>query len=107
MDALRHTETNAADDSPGRAFGLDGNLYLPVLLSLLAALLLFTILVLLLRVPFLIAAGLAGGPVAVCLVWAFLLRQGKPAGYDRDLVESWLGRDHFTRVNQDQRRVGE
>ena len=36
MTALRHTETNSADDSAGRAFGLDGNLYLPVLLAVLA-----------------------------------------------------------------------
>jgi hypothetical protein len=37
MTELRLTETNAADDSSGRAFGLDGNLYLPVLCATVGA----------------------------------------------------------------------
>ena len=44
MTELRHSETNAADDSAGRAFGLEGNLYLPVLLSVLGSLALFAVL---------------------------------------------------------------
>ena len=44
MTELRHIETNAADDSAGRAFGLEGNLYLPVLLSVLGSLALFAVL---------------------------------------------------------------
>jgi hypothetical protein len=41
MNDLRFTDTNAADDSAGRAFGLDGNLYLPVAAAALGAVGLF------------------------------------------------------------------
>ena len=30
MNELRLTDTNAGDDSAGRVFGLEGNLYLPL-----------------------------------------------------------------------------
>ena len=41
MNELRFTDTNAADDSAGRVFGLDGNLYLPVVSGLVAGVVLF------------------------------------------------------------------
>ncbi len=41
MHELRFTDTNAADDSAGRAFGLDGNLYLPVVGGGVAGVVLF------------------------------------------------------------------
>ena len=107
MTDLRQTETNAADDSSGRAFGLDGNLYLPVLLAVLGALGLFAVLNLGLRLGF-VTAGIATGlPLAVVLGWALLLKQGKPAGYDRDLIEHWLGGGHFTRAAGDQGGIAE
>ena len=36
MGELRFTDSNAGDDSAGRAFGLEGNLYLPVVFGLVA-----------------------------------------------------------------------
>lgn len=104
MSELRHTDTNAADDSPGRAFGLDGNLYLLVVAAVLAGLGLYAMLALLLRAPVL-AAGAVGAlpPIAVGL-WAALLRHGKPAGYDRDWLDHKLGRGDFTRVDAEQGR---
>lgn len=107
METLRHTETNAADDSSGRAFGLDGNLYLPVLLALVAALGLFSILVLVLGVPHTVAALVTGAPFAVVVAWAIFLKQGRPAGYDRDIVEYWLIGGNFTRVPAEKGRVAE
>ena len=107
MTELRHTETNAADDSAGRAFGLDGNLYLPVLLAVIGALALFAVLGLVLQVGFILAGVVVAVPLAAVLGWVVLLKQGKPAGYDRDLVEHLLGGGNFTRVTADQGRMVE
>lgn len=107
MTDLRHTETNASDDSSGRAFGLDGNLYVPVLLAVFGALGVFAILGVLLRVSYPVAGVVAGVPLAAVLGWVLLLRHGKPAGYDRDLVEHLLGGGSFTRVGCEQGRLAE
>lgn len=107
MTELRHIETNAADDSAGQAFGLEGNLYLPVLLSVLGSLALFAVLGLVARVNFVVAGLIAAVPLAVILGWVFLLKQGRPAGYDRDLLEHWLGGGNFTRVAAEQGRLVE
>lgn len=107
MTELKHTETNAADDSSGRAFGLDGNLYLPVLLTVLGALALFAVLGILVRVPYVLAAAVTGAPLATVIAWVLLLKQGKPRGYDRDVIEQWLGGGNFTRLGSDQGRLTE
>ena len=107
METLRHTETNAADDSSGRAFGLDGNLYLPVLMALVGALGLFSVLALVLAVPHTVAALITGVPFAVVVAWAVFLKQGRPAGYDRDLIEYWLIGGDFTRIPDEKGRATE
>ena len=85
---LRLTDTNAASDSKGRTWGLEGGLVLvahrrhrrghhrvlcparrPERSSL--------------TMSFLVALV----PVLVCLAYIFGLRQGKPPGYDRDCFE--------------------
>lgn len=101
---LRQTDTNAADDSPGRAFGLDGNLYLLVVGAILAGLGLYAVLALLLRAPAPVAGTVAALPPLAVGLWAALLRHGKPAGYDRDWLDGKLGRSDFTRVETDQGR---
>jgi hypothetical protein len=77
MTELRHTETNAADDSAGRAFGLDGNLYLPVLVAVVGALALFAVLGLLLRIKLIVAGIMVTVPLAVVLGWVLLLKTGQ------------------------------
>ena len=87
---LRFTETNSADDSTGKTWGLEGNLFWFVaggaFISVITLLLLFSVwrwsLVSAL-IPSLIPLGLA-------LLYAVTLRQGKPSGYDTDLFELWL-----------------
>jgi len=97
MNELRFTETNAADDSAGRAFGLEGNLYVPVVIAVVGAVALFALLTLLLRINF-VPAGLAAGlPVIIVVGWVMLLRNGRPAGYDRDFLENAVGGGDFTR----------
>lgn len=94
---LRYTETNAADDSAGRVFGLDGNLYLPLVVSVVAGIAVSVILVLLFRAGIVLAIGAGLIPVAAAIAWAAGLKHGKPAGYDRDRLDSLLRRNHFTR----------
>lgn len=107
MVELRQTETNSADDAAGRAFGLDGNLYLPVLLAVLTALVIFSGLGTLLHVSYPVAGSAAAVPLAAVIGWVLLLKQGRPAGYDRDLIEHLLGGAHFTRVPAEQGGLAE
>lgn len=102
---LRYTETNAADDSAGRAFGLDGNLYLPVVLTLLGALGLFAVLGLLLRLHLFVSGALAALPLAFMLAWAAFLKRGKPGGYDRDFLDNLMGLGDLTWVPADQEKA--
>ncbi len=95
MSDLRFTETNAGDDSSGRAFGLEGNLYLPLVLAVVGALAVFALLKL--CGASLGVAGLASAtPLTVVAGWVMLFKHGKPAGYDRDKWDDLMGRGHFT-----------
>ncbi len=107
MTELRQTDTNAADDSAGRVFGLDGNLYLPVLLTVLGSLAAFALLGYLLHVPWSVAGAITGGPVIVVVCWAVFLRQGKPAGHDRDFVEGLVGGSDFGKAAGNQEGLAE
>ena len=49
MDGLRITDSNSANDSRGRAFGLEGNDFIYVLVALVVALGLYLLLTVLLR----------------------------------------------------------
>lgn len=80
---LRLTETNSADDSAGRTWGLEGNLFWHVVagvfISVLTLLLCFSAL----RWSFGSSALLAAVPLTLSLTYVFGFRQGKPCGYDR------------------------
>lgn len=92
---LRFTETNSADDHAGQAFGLDGNLYLPVVLTGVGGIGLFGILGLVIHFPYAVAGAVAATPCVLTVLWVLLLRRGKPAGYDRDKLEDLVGGGHF------------
>jgi hypothetical protein len=102
MSELRVTETNAADDSAGRAFGLDGNLYLIVVVAALGSLGLYAVLALILAAGQVLALLVSVPPLLATLGWAIGLRHGRPAGYDRDWLDQRIGGGSFTRVSQDQ-----
>ena len=59
MSDLRITDTNSANDSKGRAFGLEGNDFIYVLIGLVGALGLYLVLNVLLHVQLLVAVLLA------------------------------------------------
>lgn len=103
MSELRITDTNSGDDAEGSAFGLTGNLYLPLVLAGVASPVAGIFLHFVVRVPAWLSAVLAAGPVVLAACWVFGLRQGKPAGYDRDRVEEWLGGGSFRLVAAQQK----
>lgn len=104
---LRHTDTNAADDSRGRAFGLDGDLYLPVVVAAVAALALFAVLGLMFRFGWMAAGLVASAPFGLTLLWVAGLRNGRPPANDRDTVEQWLVGGDFGRIAGRQRGLVE
>lgn len=90
MTELRYTDTNSADDARGRAFGLEGNLYLPLALATVLGIGGWALLRFVAGFGWFGAAVLPAVPVGGVLAWALLLRHGKPAGYDRDWMELWI-----------------
>ena len=87
---LRFTDTNSADDSKGRTWGLEGNLFWflagGAFISVVLMLLLFSAF----RFAFSTAVLVAAIPLLLVLVYVFGFRQGKPPRYDVDCLEYWL-----------------
>lgn len=84
---LRLTDTNAASDSKGRTWGLEGGLFWWLVGGIGAGITLFFVFLVILKSTLLTSFGLALIPVGLCLAYIFGLRQGKPPGYDRDIFE--------------------
>ncbi|MGA9452919.1 MAG: hypothetical protein WBW41_16435 [Verrucomicrobiia bacterium] len=84
---LRLTDTNAASDSKGKTWGLEGGLFWWLIGGIGAGIIVFFLLLVVLHESLLISFVAALVPVSVCLAYIFTLRQGKPPGYDRDCFE--------------------
>ena len=84
---LRLTDTNAASDSKGRTWGLEGGLFWWLVGGVGAGITLFFVLLVPMKSSFLTSSVVALLPIVLCLAYIFGLRQGKPPGYDRDMFE--------------------
>lgn len=84
---LRLTDTNAASDSKGRTWGLEGNLFWWLIGGVGAGITAFFILLVVAGSSLLASLLVALVPVVLCLAYIFGLRRGKPPGYDRDMFE--------------------
>ena len=84
---LRLTDTNAASDSKGRTWGMEGGLFWWLIGGIGAGIIVFFVLLVVLNESFLISFLVALVPVLICLAYIFAFRQGKPPGYDRDFFE--------------------
>jgi len=84
---LRLTDTNAASDSKGRTWGLEGGLFWWLIGGIGTGIILFFVLLVVLDVSLAMSFLAALVPVSLCLAYIFGLRQGKPPGYDRDIFE--------------------
>jgi hypothetical protein len=92
---LRLTDTNAASDSKGRTWGLEGGLFWWLVGGIGAGIALFFVLLVPLKSSLLTSFVVALVPVGLCLAYIFGLRQGKPPGYDRDCFERCLSTSGF------------
>ena len=84
---LRLTDTNAASDSKGRTWGLEGGLFWWLVGGIGAGITLFFVLLVVVSVSLFVSFLVALVPVLLCLAYIFGLRQGKPPGYDSDIFE--------------------
>ena len=92
---LRLTDTNAASDSKGRTWGLEGNLFWWLVGGVGLGIMVFFVLLVMMKASLLTAFACALVPVSICLAYIFGLRQGKPPGYDRDCFEHWISAGGF------------
>ena len=84
---LRLTDTNAASDSKGRTWGLEGGLFWWLIAGIGAGIIIFFVLLVVLDVSLAMSFVAALVPVLICLAYIFALRQGRPPGYARDCFE--------------------
>ncbi len=92
---LRLTDTNAASDSSGRTWGLEGSLVWWLIGGIGSAIVVFFALLVWIETSLLTSVLVAVVPLLLVLAYIFGLRQGKPPGYDRDLLELLLSGPGF------------
>lgn len=87
---LRLTDTNAASDSSGKTWGLEGGLFWWLVGGVGAGITVFFAGIVFLKSSLLTSFGGALIPVLLSLIYIFGFRQGKPPGFDRDFLEQRL-----------------
>ncbi len=92
---LRFTDTNAASDSKGRTWGLEGGLFWWLVGGVGVAITVFFVLLVMMNTSLLTAFLAALVPLGICLAYIFGFRQGKPPGYDCDCFEQWFSAGGF------------
>lgn len=90
MTELRITDTNSVNDSKGRAFGLQGNDFIYVLIAFVVALALYLIFAFVFRVGLGIALLFSLPILAAVVAWVALFRHNKPEGFAEDVFDDWL-----------------
>lgn len=100
---LRLTDTNAASDSQGRTWGLEGNLFWWLVGGVGVGITVFFVLLVVVSASLGTSFLAALVPMALCLIYIFGLRQGKPPGYDRDRFEQWTTGSGFAPEAQNAR----
>jgi hypothetical protein len=92
---IRFTETNSADDSQGQTWGLDGNLFWFMAGGAFAFVIILLVCFSAMRMGFFTSVLIAAVPLALCAIYVFVFRQGKPASYDVDCLDFWLSGSGF------------
>lgn len=86
---LRLSDTNSADDSTGRTWGLDGGLFWYLVAGVFAFVVTLLFLFSAMRVSFAASLVVAAVPLALMATYVFGFRQGRPPAYDLDIVDYW------------------
>lgn len=97
---IRFTDTNSADDSKGKTWGLDGNLFWYLIGGSFGSVVLMLLLFSAYHMSFAAATAVAIVPLALTLIYIFAFRQGKPPCYDVDCLEYWLFGKGFSAETQ-------
>lgn len=87
MNEVRITDTNSVNDSKGRAFGLEGNDFVYVLVAFVVALALYLVFAFVLRVGMAVALLFSLPVLLAVTAWVLLFRHNKPDGYAEDLFD--------------------
>lgn len=87
MNELRITDTNSANDSRGRAFGLEGNDFIYVLIAFVVALGLYLIFAFMLKAGMTVALVFSVPVFLAVAAWVLLFRHNKPDGYAEDFFD--------------------
>lgn len=87
---IRFTDTNSADDSKGKTWGMDGNLFWYLIGGAFTSVIIMLLLFSAYRMSFFAAAIVAVIPLTLVLIYVFCFRQGKPPRYDIDCLEYWI-----------------
>ncbi len=95
QSTLRLTETNSADDSKGRTWGLEGNLFWYVTGGAFASVLTLLFLFGMVRASFGASLMAAAIPLSLTFIYVFVFRHGKPSGYDKDCLDYWINGPAF------------
>ena len=99
-DEIRFTETNSGDDSKGRTWGLEGDLFWFMAGGAFAFVMVLLVCFSALKMGFFASLFLGALPLTLCLIYIFVFRQGKPAGYDMDCLDYWLNGSGFSPDSQ-------
>ena len=93
---LRFTDTNAGDDSKGRTWGLEGDLFWIAVGGGFASVMIVLLCFSALKMSLITSLVIAAVPLTLCLIYIFVFRQGKPASYDIDCLDHWLNGSGFS-----------
>lgn len=95
---LRLSDTNSASDSEGKTWGLDGDLFWYLVGGVFAFVITLLLLFSAFGIGFTQSLLVAAVPLILKLVYVFGFRQGKPPGYDVDLMDTWTSGKGFAPV---------
>ncbi|HEY3913206.1 MAG TPA: hypothetical protein VGN61_01865 [Verrucomicrobiae bacterium] len=92
---IRFTETNSADDSKGRTWGLDGDLFWFIAGGTFAFVIVLLVCFSAMKMSFTASLVLAAIPLTLCVGYVVSFRQSKPKAYDVDCLDLWINGSGF------------
>ena len=98
METLRRTSTNSATESEGVAFGLSGNLVLPIVAAAMVSAVLVTAVMIGNREPGAGALVFVASPTVLTAAYVILLKNNRKPRFEQDFWEELLeGRNFYTK----------
>jgi hypothetical protein len=96
MSELRITDTNSVNDSKGRAFGLEGNDFIYVLVAFVVGFGLYLLLTVAFHAGMLAALCLTAPILGLTVAWVVLLRRNRPEGFAEDWFDHLVNREGWS-----------